>query len=326
MKKAILSIATLFVFNVSAQIPGTPFTSYSFTNGSNAGTNGAADLTPTTGGAPFIATQDRHGDWDDAALLTKTLSGFVSPSTNYFSTTLSFWINHSGAGASNQRILQIYGGSGAGYQLELAGNSLFLEGSAVKQSGSNALGSIQVSTTLTDNQWHHIVVRTKRVNLYSTNDAIQVDIFVDNIILTGSAYIFGSASPGSPALVSFVQNSTFKLRPINNYSGMIDDIHFYTTNLSTADVNSLYIDSPTSSLSEENMTSISVYPNPSVDKVHFESEKEIVNIELYTISGQKVATFDNTADINISALPNGVYMAKISLSKGQFSFERILKK
>lgn len=326
MKKVILSVVTLFIFNVNAQIPGTPFESYSFTDGSNAGTNGVANLIPTSGGAPFISTLDRHGDWDDAALITKPLGGFVTSSTNQFSTTLSFWLNHSGAGSANQRILQLYGGNGAGYRLELEGNSVVLDGAALKLSGQDADGNIQVAATLTDNQWHHIVVRTKRTNLFSSNDAIQVDIFIDNILLTSSDYIFGTMSPGSPALSSFIESAAFKIRPIDNYSGMIDDIHFYTTNLSTTDIGSLYNDSPSASLSENiSNTSISIYPNPSADKVHFESEEEILSIELYNTSGQRVAEFESTSLIDINFLPIGVYTAKISLSEGRFTFEKIIK-
>lgn len=70
---------------------------------------------------------------------------------------------------------------------------------------------------------------------------------------------------------------------------------------------------------EENAENISVYPNPANDMVNVEASSLISNIEIFSISGQKIGEYaanGNNASINISSLSNGLYLMKINTENG----------
>ncbi|RZS92454.1 immunoglobulin-like domain-containing protein [Aquimarina brevivitae] len=69
----------------------------------------------------------------------------------------------------------------------------------------------------------------------------------------------------------------------------------------------------TLSIEDNTIEGLSVYPVPTKDIVYFGMELD--EISVITITGQKVQQLNNTASINISALPDGVYFAHII--KGQ---------
>jgi len=70
---------------------------------------------------------------------------------------------------------------------------------------------------------------------------------------------------------------------------------------------------------------IKIFPNPTTGKVNFSSDKEINSIDVLNSTGQKVATFNNTNTIDISQLPNGIYIAKVSIENGNYSIHKLIK-
>jgi len=84
----------------------------------------------------------------------------------------------------------------------------------------------------------------------------------------------------------------------------------------------------TTEISETNTKSISVYPNPAIDKIQITSSVSLDNstIEIYTILGKLVNSIsaNNNNEINISDLPNGIYIIKINSETVNFT-ERIIK-
>lgn len=71
------------------------------------------------------------------------------------------------------------------------------------------------------------------------------------------------------------------------------------------------------SVNEVSMQDISIYPNPASEVVFVQSD-ETLNVSLYDISGRLVQTSEasSSTPLTISALPNGLYIAKFSNSKG----------
>jgi len=331
MKKIVCIVSVFFVFNLTAQIPGNPHAGYEFTNGnlSNiyaSGSGGA--LQPTSGGAPILLTFDRFGSSTNAAQITQPLNGFVTPNTNHFSTTLSFWIKHTGAGlvSSDQRILQAYNSNGYGYRVELGTNALWIYGKALQSNGSDLSEVVDVPAILDDNVWHHILIRTSRVNLHASNDAILFEVFIDNV-KTDKYLQSPGGGPGTPSLSEFVNNANFKIRPTNNFTGALDDIYYYNSRISTANATAIFNDSPSAKISENvSNVKLSIYPNPTTNELHIDTDKVIKTIKLYNMVGQNVATFIATKSINVSALTNGIYMAKISLSDGKTVIRKFVKK
>ncbi|HHH52909.1 MAG TPA: T9SS type A sorting domain-containing protein [Bacteroidetes bacterium] len=58
---------------------------------------------------------------------------------------------------------------------------------------------------------------------------------------------------------------------------------------------------------------ISIYPNPTVDYFHVNSDAEIGKIEIYNIIGKKIKTLENTNSntFDVSDLRIGIYLVRI---------------
>jgi hypothetical protein len=86
----------------------------------------------------------------------------------------------------------------------------------------------------------------------------------------------------------------------------------------------------TATLTAENPTGIEdilsetlqIYPNPAKDELYIKSELPVVKIEIMDFAGRIVETLratslqDSTTIINVSALPQGVYMLKVYTGSG----------
>jgi len=70
---------------------------------------------------------------------------------------------------------------------------------------------------------------------------------------------------------------------------------------------------------------IAIYPNPTTGIINLSSEGIITNIELYDLTGKRVAQFTKTT-FDISHLNAGVYQTKIQFENGQHAFVKIIKK
>lgn len=90
------------------------------------------------------------------------------------------------------------------------------------------------------------------------------------------------------------------------------------------DVFALFIDDVvisggTTSVAEVSNNEVSVYPNPANNVVNVNANSNIDNVEIYSISGQKVGDFTangTTTSINTESLSNGMYLMKINTENG----------
>ena len=72
-------------------------------------------------------------------------------------------------------------------------------------------------------------------------------------------------------------------------------------------------------LEEEELNVINVYPNPANNVVNVNANSNINNVEIYSISGQKVGDFSangTTTSINTESLSAGMYLMKINTENG----------
>ncbi len=78
-----------------------------------------------------------------------------------------------------------------------------------------------------------------------------------------------------------------------------------------------------------NTLSINVFPNPSAHIITVQSNQKITQIELFTITGQRVYASDiaeeTTIQLNIATLAPQVYFMRITSEKGKTSHVRLLK-
>ena len=70
------------------------------------------------------------------------------------------------------------------------------------------------------------------------------------------------------------------------------------------------------------MRTIEVWPNPANDKVTVEGI-EIAEIQVYNTLDQLVKTVEDTNEISVAGLPEGVYVLRITDEKGNSFTERV---
>ncbi len=71
-------------------------------------------------------------------------------------------------------------------------------------------------------------------------------------------------------------------------------------------------------------TSVSVYPNPVVDKVTIHSEAIVNSVCVINFAGQKIKMVQGN-EVNMSDIASGVYLLKISLEDGNTVVKKIIK-
>ena len=81
---------------------------------------------------------------------------------------------------------------------------------------------------------------------------------------------------------------------------------------------------------EETAANISIYPNPANDRLYIETEAEINDVVIYTITGVIVGqqTTDNrqqSLSIDLSGLNAGIYFVKINTNQGEI-VKRFIKR
>ena len=66
------------------------------------------------------------------------------------------------------------------------------------------------------------------------------------------------------------------------------------------------------SIAENTNYKLKVYPNPVKDKLFISGNKTPISISIFNVLGKEVISIKNTNNINVQALPSGVYMIRIS--------------
>lgn len=77
------------------------------------------------------------------------------------------------------------------------------------------------------------------------------------------------------------------------------------------------------SVEEINDKVISVYPNPAMEKVTIDGV-EAAEVKVYNAIGQRVKMVRGTNEINVSGLPEGVYLLRIADIEGRIFMEKVM--
>jgi hypothetical protein len=73
----------------------------------------------------------------------------------------------------------------------------------------------------------------------------------------------------------------------------------------------------TASIDDENLFAIAIYPNPTNNTLFISGNETPITVAIYNVLGKEVLSLKNTKNINVQALPSGVYMIRISDGVGQ---------
>ena len=77
------------------------------------------------------------------------------------------------------------------------------------------------------------------------------------------------------------------------------------------------LDCSTAGLEDESLSNISIYPNPTDSTLFISGNESPITVTIFNVLGKEVLSIKNTNNINVEALPNGVYMIRISDGVGQ---------
>lgn len=75
-----------------------------------------------------------------------------------------------------------------------------------------------------------------------------------------------------------------------------------------------------------NISKVSVYPNPAVNKLNIQSKTKIKSISVFSLNGNRVLSIKNNIEntINLSKLNTGIYIVKLETNNG-YQFKKIIK-
>ena len=68
----------------------------------------------------------------------------------------------------------------------------------------------------------------------------------------------------------------------------------------------------TASIEDQTQLDISIYPNPTNNTLFISGNETPIAITIYNVLGKEVLSIKNTNNINVQALPSGVYMIRLS--------------
>ena len=74
---------------------------------------------------------------------------------------------------------------------------------------------------------------------------------------------------------------------------------------------------PTASIEDQTQLDISIYPNPTSNTLFISGNETPIAVSIYNVLGKEVLSIKNTNNINVQALPSGVYVIRISDGAGQ---------
>ena len=74
---------------------------------------------------------------------------------------------------------------------------------------------------------------------------------------------------------------------------------------------------PTASIEDQYQTNIAIYPNPTDNTLFITGNETPITVAIYNVLGKEVLSIKNTNNINVKALPSGVYVIRISDGVGQ---------
>ncbi len=74
---------------------------------------------------------------------------------------------------------------------------------------------------------------------------------------------------------------------------------------------------PTASIDDQYFTNLSVFPNPVENSLFILGNDTPISVSIYNVLGKEVISIKNTNNINVQALPSGMYVIKISDGVGQ---------
>lgn len=146
--------------------------------------------------------------------------------------------------------------------------------------------------------------QTYTVSFYKTDDANWVwDVFNNQTVLFG------------PNLKAQQRALSFMVYEDMNGHGYVNQIEFTMEEMNEP----VYLET-----GEQSETAAKLHPNPTEGLVSIEGEKATV-VQVYNTLGQLMKTVQNTNEVSLEGLPQGVYLLRVTLDGGQVFSDKVVK-
>tara|TARA_B110000240_G_scaffold151130_1_gene167435 strand:- start:634 stop:1533 length:900 start_codon:yes stop_codon:yes gene_type:complete len=97
-----------------------------------------------------------------------------------------------------------------------------------------------------------------------------------------------------------------------NYCNGSDARVILTSSPNNWSINDGGLDCATAGLEDEHLFAIAIYPNPTNNTLFIAGNETSIAVAIYNVLGKEVLFIKNTNNINVQALPSGVYVIRIS--------------
>lgn len=268
-----------------------------------------------------ILTMDRNGNSNKAYNFNGTSNYIQFPSAIGTSlTTVSMWFKPTSS-QDNQIVLR-----NRMYGYEVAYNKVY-DGTdranklSTKLYINNSSGSYNEytyihPTNLNLNQWYHIAF---------TYDGNYYRVYLDNTM------VYQSNSFGTGTVKYENSGAGYVIgrdgdTPYWYFKGSIDDLSVWGRALSGSELNTIYTGETLNTIDYESNKKFILYPNPAKDLLHIKIPENIniINCELFDISGKMIKgqIFNNSIDV--SQIQKGMYLIRLETGEGSFT-EKFIK-
>ncbi|MCP4443347.1 MAG: T9SS type A sorting domain-containing protein [Aureispira sp.] len=145
-------------------------------------------------------------------------------------------------------------------------------------------------------------------------------------ICVGSNMIVGQSGSMSPLTGNNIGFVKLTANPVNDTQTATFRIYVYDVNAPNSGDTLTFIMNPTTATGVAKIASaeanVSVFPNPTESITTIQSnEQPIDQVELYALNGQLLHSIQNVKDysytLDVSSLPKGIYIVKVTDTKGQ---------
>ena len=150
------------------------------------------------------------------------------------------------------------------------------------------------------------------LNNWDVSNVTDMSFMFDSSALSTDNYDNILIGWSQQALQSDVQFGAANINYCNGAAARQSIIDTYGWTITDAD-----LDCATAGLEDENLLVISIYPNPTNNTLFITGNESPITVAIYNVLGKEVLSIKNTNNINLEALPIGVYVIRISDGVGQ---------
>ena len=287
-------------------------------NGNNGVVYGAT-LSEDRNGYDNSAYNFQVADWDSGNNGGDYIYIPHSSEFNFESFSLSAWVYRTSDGASNSpqhlTILRKFeegynNPNGESWQFDIAhgtdnGGSI-LKGTILQQSPSPAINfNCATAQTINENEWTNVIMTYANKTIKTFINGVEsCSLTNDNITLN----TLGTS--GISIGMSVQANGNW-----GPFDGSIDEVGIWDRVFTEQEIADLY----NSNLSADNIetSKFAIYPNPTSNTLFISGNETPIAVAIYNVLGKEVLSVKNINNINVEALPSGVYVIRISDGVGQ---------